>query len=77
MNIKTLLSCIFVFCLLQESHAQRAVTYTTTADRAKSLEKTVSATTTTAGNSNIITLKPSGTNQSIDGFGYAITYAAA
>lgn len=77
MNIKILLSCIFVFCLLQESHAQRAVTYTTTADRTKSLEKTVSATTTAAGSSNVITLNPGGTNQSIEGFGYAITYAAA
>lgn len=77
MNIKILLSCIFVFCLLQESHAQRAVTYTTTADRTKSLEKTVSATTTAAGSSNVITLNPGETNQSIEGFGYAITYAAA
>lgn len=59
-----------------QTFAQRAVVYTTTADGTKSLEKIVKSTSSTATSNNIITLLPDKQNQSIDGFGYAITYSS-
>lgn len=59
-----------------QTFAQRAVVYTTTADGTKSLEKIVKPTSSTATSNNIITLLPNQVNQSIDGFGYAITYSS-
>lgn len=59
-----------------QTFAQRAVVYTTTADGTKRLEKIVKSTSSTATSNNIITLLPDQENQSIDGFGYAITYSS-
>ena len=59
-----------------QTFAQRAVVYTTTADGTKRLEKIVKPTSSTATSNNIITLLPDKQNQSIDGFGYAITYSS-
>lgn len=73
---KLLLLCSFVLGLSMESYAQRAVCYTTTADGAKKLEKKMVSTNTSTTSSDVITLLPEKTNQSIDGFGYAITYSS-
>ena len=59
-----------------QTFAQRAVVYTTTADGTKRLEKIVKPTSSTATSNNIITLFPNQEKQSIDGFGYAITYSS-
>lgn len=73
---KLLLLCSFALGLSIGSSAQRAVVYTTTADGKKSLERTVEATSSSSSSQNIINLFPSKTNQSIDGFGYAMTYSS-
>lgn len=73
---KLLLLCSFVLGLSAESSAQQAVVYTTKADGTKRLEKTIEQTKSSTASSNVITLLPEKTNQSIDGFGYAITYSS-
>lgn len=73
---KLLLTCGFLLGLPFVSNAQQAVIYTTTADGTKKLEKMVGQTSPSTSSSNVITLLPEKTNQSIDGFGYAITYSS-
>lgn len=60
--------------LSSASNAQQVVTYTTTADGGQRMEKKV-YTTTKSESGNIITLFPGRRNQSIDGFGFAMTYS--
>lgn len=73
---KLLLTCGFLLGLPFVSNAQQAVIYTTTADESKKLERIVKQTSSSTSSSNVITLLPEQTNQSIDGFGYAITYSS-
>lgn len=65
-----------LFLGLSAVNAQRAVVYTTTADGTQKLQKVEKPTQTSTTNGNVINLLPDKTNQSIDGFGYAITYSS-
>lgn len=56
--------------------AQKGIIYTTSGDRSYSLTQTEVVGTTTNEQSGSIVLLPTEANQSIDGFGFALTYSA-
>lgn len=61
---------------VQNGAAQSAKVFTTSPDRSQSLTEETITPYGSSTAADAIILKPSGTNQEIDGFGYAITYAA-
>ncbi len=67
---------MMLFSIGMMAEAQTTVSYTTKADGSKLLEKATGTTSNVAGTSNVITLNGNNSYQSIDGFGYAITYSS-
>lgn len=78
--MKSTLTLLFTISLLLAPaalHSQTTVSYTTTADRKQMLKQEVGTTASRAGTNNVITINPNvGSYQTIDGFGYAITYSS-
>ena len=56
--------------------AQNAEVLTTTGDRAKELEYSYPTVTNSTNTTDAIVLKPNNKNQSIDGYGFALTYSS-
>lgn len=75
MTRKLLLTSVFLLVSFL-AFAQRSVIYTTTADGTQKLQKVEKPTQTFTTSGNVINLLPDKINQSIDGFGYAITYSS-
>lgn len=65
----------FVLLVAAASSAQTAKTYTTQANGTQRLAEATATLTTTRPSSNILTLHPGTTRQTMDGFGYALTYS--
>lgn len=75
-TIHTLL-CTALLALPIALHGQTTVSYTSKADGSQMLQQVNGKTSSSAGTANVITIKPSnGSYQTMDGFGYALTYSS-
>lgn len=74
--MKKIITIIALALLSQSSFAQKGLVYTTSGDRSKSLTSTeVTGEATNVTSSSLVVL-PNEENQSIDGFGFALTYSS-
>ncbi|MCF0196046.1 MAG: glucosylceramidase [Bacteroidaceae bacterium] len=77
MRMKRSTLLIALLCGVTFGHAQQARIYTTTADRTLQLKQAKVKTTKEAEDGIQLLINPATTYQTMDGFGYAITYSTA